>query len=632
MIEKAAYILKKYWGFDSFRGSQAEIIETAMQGQDILALLPTGGGKSVCYQVPALLNEGICIVVSPLVALIEDQVNGLKQKGIKAIGLTGGLGFQEVLTLLDNCLYGGYRFLYLSPERLQQELVREKISGMPVNLIAIDEAHCISQWGNDFRPAYLDCGILRELHPEVPVMALTATATKRVREDIIHHLGLKNEHLFKDSFLRKNISYQVFWEEDKRYRLQMLCSQTPGSGIVYVRSRRMTEELSKFLNSKGCTSHFFHGGLSATEKSDKLRNWLQSKVQFMVATNAFGMGVDKPDVSLVVHYQIPDNLENYFQEAGRAGRDGNAAIAILLTNKADELQVEKQFLSVLPSTAYLKKVYRQLNNYFQIPFGGGEQETYPFHFDDFCEAYGFQYMLTYNALRILDQNSVISLSQEFSRQTTVKVEANKTGLFQYMEKHPDLAEVVQMLLRTYGGVFDFDTRINPILLGKKTGRSEQNILASLEKLKDDGLITLSSQDRDLKITFLLPREDDRAINRFAKEVESYHKIKVKNVSHMINYLNNDTICRSKQLLHYFGERLKSDCGVCDVCLKKSDKTRYSSGITERILRQLQISESSSRNLIRLLPDEEHHILQTLRELLEDGKIGINHKNEYVLNK
>ncbi|MBT8206538.1 MAG: RecQ family ATP-dependent DNA helicase, partial [Eudoraea sp.] len=592
----------------------------------------TGGGKSVCYQVPALLHEGICIVVSPLVALIEDQVNGLKQKGIKAIGLTGGLGFQEVLTLLDNCLYGNYRFLYLSPERLQQELVRERIAGMPVNLIAIDEAHCISQWGNDFRPAYLECAILRELHPNIPVMALTATATERVREDIIQNLGLKNEHLFKDSFLRKNISYQVFWEEDKRYRLQMLCSEAPGSGIVYVRSRRMTEELSQFLNKKGFTSHFFHGGLSAGEKSDKLRQWLQNKVQFMIATNAFGMGVDKPDVSLVVHYQIPDNLENYFQEAGRAGRDGKPARAILLTNKADKVQVKKQFLNVLPGTAYIKTVYLKLNNYFQIPFGGGEHETYPFHFDDFCEAYGFQYMLTYNALRILDQNSVISLSQEFSRQTKIKVEANKTGLFQYMEKHPDLAEVIQMLLRTYGGVFDFETRINPILLGKKTGKSEQEVLAALEKLKDDGLITLISQDRDLKITFLLPREDDRAINRFAKEVESYHKIKVENVSHMLNYLNKDTVCRSKQLLQYFGEKLKKDCGVCDVCLKKADRTTTSPGLPERILGQLQRAESSSRRLIRLLPDEEHLILQTLRELLEDGKIGINHKNEYVLNK
>ena len=632
MIENAAHILKKYWGFDSFRGSQAEIIETVMQQQDVLALLPTGGGKSVCYQVPALLRDGICIVVSPLVALIDDQVNGLKQKGIKAIGLTGGLGFQEVLTLLDNCLYGNYRFLYLSPERLQQELVREKIAGMPVNLIAIDEAHCISQWGNDFRPAYLDCAVLRELHPNIPVMALTATATQRVREDIIENLRLVNEHLFKDSFLRKNISYQVFWEEDKRYRLQMLCSQAHGSGIVYVRSRKMTEELSDFLNSKGYTSHFFHGGLSAAEKSDKLKHWLQNKVQFMVATNAFGMGVDKPDVSLVVHYQIPDNLENYFQEAGRAGRDGNPARAILLTNKADTIQVKKQFLNVLPSTAYIKKVYRQLNNYFQIPFGGGEHETYPFHFDEFCEAYGFQYMLTYNALRILDQNSVISLSQEFSRQTTVKVAANKTGLFQYMEKHPDLAEVIQMLLRTYGGVFDFETRINPILLGKKTGNSEQEILAALEKLKGDGLISLSSQDRDLKITFLLPREDDRAINRFAKEVESYHRIKVENVSHMLNYIKNDTVCRSKQLLQYFGEKLKKDCGVCDVCQKKSNRTVGSAGLPERILRQLRISESSSRKLIHLLPDEEYLILQTLRELLEDGKIGINHKNEYVLNQ
>ena len=301
MRENASQILKEYWGFDSFRGSQAEIIDAVVRKQDVLALLPTGGGKSVCYQVPTLLQEGICIVVSPLIALIEDQVRALKNKGIKALGLTGGLSFEEVLTRLDNCLYGNYSFLYLSPERLQQELVREKIKGMPVKLIAIDEAHCISQWGHDFRPAYLDCAILRELHPEAPIMALTATATKRVIQDIHDNLKLSSPRVFKDSFLRKNISYRVFWEEDKRYRLETLCKATQTSGIVYVRSRRLTQELAIFLNKKGVISHYFHGGMTYSEKSDKLKDWLQNKVQFMVATNAFGMGVDKPDVGLVVH-------------------------------------------------------------------------------------------------------------------------------------------------------------------------------------------------------------------------------------------------------------------------------------------------------------------------------------------
>lgn len=631
MREDASQILKKYWGYDSFRGSQAEIIEAIQEKRDVLALLPTGGGKSVCYQVPALLEEGICIVVSPLVALIEDQVRALKSKDIKALGLTGGLSFEEVLTRLDNCLYGGYRFLYLSPERLQQELVREKIKGMPVNLIAIDEAHCISQWGHDFRPAYLDCAILRELHPQVPVIALTATATKRVASDIIDNLGLDNPGVFKDSFLRKNISYTVFWEEDKRYRLTRLCQQAERSGIVYVRSRRMTQELAGFLNEKGLKSHYFHGGMSQSEKSEKLNDWLQNKVRFMVATNAFGMGVDKADVDLVVHYQIPDNLENYFQESGRAGRDGEPARAVLLTNKADEQRVKEQFLSALPSIEYLKLVYRKLNNFFQIPYGGGEHESYPFHFNAFCEAYEFQYMLTYNALRILDQQSVISLSQEFSRHTTVKFEASKKELFNYMEGNRTQAEIIQTILRTYGGIFDFETRINPILIAKKTGKSENEILNSLKKMEADALLSLEIQNRDMNLTFLIPREDDLVINRFAKMVRAHHKLKEQNLKLMLAYLQNDKVCRSKQLLHYFGEELKEDCQTCDVCKRKYNRFQIPGDLSERILKQLRESGSTSRELIARLPDEEHMVLESLREMLEDGSISLNHKNEYILN-
>jgi ATP-dependent DNA helicase RecQ len=629
--EDASQILKQYWGHDSFRGSQAEIIDATLQKQDVLALLPTGGGKSVCYQVPTLLQDGICIVVSPLIALIEDQVNALKRKDIRAVGLTGGLSFDEVLTLLDNCLYGNYRFLYLSPERLQQELVREKIKGMPVTLIAIDEAHCISQWGHDFRPAYLDCAILRELHPEAPIMALTATATERVARDIMDNMGLKETRVFKDSFLRQNISYTVFWEEDKKYRLAVLCKANEKSGIIYVRSRRMTQELARFLTKKGIKSHYFHGGMTSSEKSDKLNDWLQNKVQFMVATNAFGMGVDKPDVGLVVHYQIPDNLENYFQESGRAGRDGKKADAILLTNKADEIRLKEQFLSVLPNTAYLKLVYRKLNNYFQIPYGGGEHESYPFHFDSFCEAYDFQYMLTYNALRILDQQSVISMSQEFSRHTTIKLEAAKKDLFNYMEANSAVAEIIQVVLRTYGGVFDFETRINPLLIGKKTGKSEQEILNGLKKMEADGLLSMHIQDRDMKITFLLPREDDLVINRFAKIVKAHHRLKAQNLQKMLEYLENDKTCRSKQLLRYFGQQLKEDCRSCDVCKRKYGTFRIPSDLSERIIRQLRDSGSTSRELVASLPDDEEMILVSLREMLEDGSISLNHKNEYILN-
>ncbi|NNE77232.1 MAG: ATP-dependent DNA helicase RecQ, partial [Pricia sp.] len=380
-------ILQKYWGFTSFKGSQEQIINAILSQRDVLALLPTGGGKSVCFQVPAMLQEGICIVVSPLIALIHDQVNNLKAKGIKAIALTGGISFNELIDLLDNCLYGNYKFLYLSPERLQQELVQTRISQMNVNLIAVDEAHCISQWGHDFRPAYLECANLRTLLPETPMIALTATATEEVASDIIDNLNFNDPFIAKDSFARENIAFKVKREEDKRYRLKRLCLDTKKSVIVYVRTRRLTHELSRFLNANGCRTTYFHGGISKKEKQEKLELWLTNQVRIIVSTNAFGMGVDKPDVQLVVHYQMPDCLENYFQEAGRAGRDGETASAVLITNESDEIQIKNQFLSSLPDSLSLKRTYLKLNNYFQIAYGEGVNECFEFNFNDFVETY-----------------------------------------------------------------------------------------------------------------------------------------------------------------------------------------------------------------------------------------------------
>ena len=359
-------ILQEYWGHAQFKGSQEKIINVILEGKDVLALLPTGGGKSICFQIPAMAKEGICIVISPLIALIQNQVGNLKERGIKAIALTGGIHFDEVNDLLDNCVFGNYKFLYLSPERLQQEIVRERIQKMNVNLIAIDEAHCISHWGHDFRPAYLDCSSLRGLLPETPVIALTATATKQVAADILDNLKFIEPVVFKDSFSRKNIAFKIYHEEDKRYRLKLLCSKIEKSAIVYVRTRRLAQEVAQYLNANKFSATYFHGGISKQEKEKRLNLWLNNKVKIIVATNAFGMGIDKPDVQLVVHYQIPDCLENYFQEAGRAGRDGLSAEAALITNTSDERLVRKQFLSILPDTAFLKLIYNKLNNYFRL--------------------------------------------------------------------------------------------------------------------------------------------------------------------------------------------------------------------------------------------------------------------------
>ena len=624
-------LLENFWGFKSFKGSQEGIIKAVLEERDVLALLPTGGGKSLCFQIPALAKDGICIVISPLVALIQNQVEVLKEKGIKAIALTGGISYEEVNNLLDNCLYGQYKFLYLSPERLQQELVRDRIQQMNVNLIAIDEAHCISQWGHDFRPAYLGCSKLRELIPAAPIIALTATATEVVAKDIVENLTLINPMIVKDSFSRTNIAFSVSWEEDKRYQLKQLCLQLDHSAIVYVRTRRATQDLANYLQRNKCSASYFHGGLSKKEKKERLDLWLNNKVRTMVATNAFGMGIDKPDVSLVVHYQIPDCIENYFQEAGRAGRNGEPARAVLLTNTMDIKQVKNQFLSVLPDIPFLKLVYNKLNNYFQIPYGEGYNESYPLNFNAFCETYSLHPILAYNALRVLDQNSVLALSEAFSKKTTLRFSTDKEVLFSYLEKNRNLAAIVQTLLRTYGGVFEFDTKINTLLVAKKAGVGEEDVLTVLRRLQSEDIIEYHEQDSDLEITFLVPREDDSTIHVFAPKVRALNNTKIKNIEAILGYINNKKVCRNKQLLHYFGEHVEKDCGKCDVCMAKAPvNENLTSFISEEIIRLLNSHSKTSRELIKSMPYDKNIILKTLRVMLETEKIRINTRNEYEL--
>jgi len=626
-------ILKKYWDYEDFKGSQKAIIDAVLYGKDVLALLPTGGGKSLCYQIPAMAGEGLCVVVSPLIALIQNQVQQLKDRGIKSVALTGGISKEELNNLLDNCIYGNYKFLYLSPERLQQEIVKDRIAQMQINLFAIDEAHCISQWGNDFRPAYLNCSLLRDIKPEVPVIALTATATAKVARDITENLRFKEYQIFKDSFSRKNIYFGVIWEEDKQRRLYELCNNTDQSGIVYVRSRRMAQVIAAFLNKKNISATFYHGGIPKEEKEKKLNLWLDNKVRIMVATNAFGMGIDKADVSLVIHYQIPESLENYYQEAGRAGRNGLPAKAVMITNKDDELQLKNQFLKVLPDVKFLKLLYNKLNNYFQIPYGTLSEEIFQFRFEEFCHLYKLNSPMAYNGLRILDQNSVISLSQSFSRKTTVQFLFSKNDLIDYLERHRSIAPFVQTILRTYGGIFDFETKINTFLISKKTSLSEEKILDDLAQLDKDKVISLKARNRDLELVFLVPREDDLTINNFSKKVEMQLQTKIDNVDSMLAYVKNDKLCRNHQLLSYFGEKTDQPCNNCDVCNnpKKLDRSSLLD-IKSDILELLESKQSSSRDIIRELPQNELLILKTLQMLLEDGKININSKNEYILQK
>ncbi|MEP3209756.1 MAG: RecQ family ATP-dependent DNA helicase [Maribacter sp.] len=631
MSKSPKEILRQFWGFSNFRGSQEKIISAILQQQDVLALLPTGGGKSVCFQVPALAKDGICVVVSPLIALIQNQVDNLKEKGIKALALTGGIPFDEVNNLLDNCMYGGYKFLYLSPERLQQDMVQERIQKMNVNLIAIDEAHCISHWGHDFRPAYLECSKLRGLLPETPMIALTATATKQVATDIIDNLKFIEPLVVKDSFSRKNIAFKLFREDDKRYRLKLLCSRLDKSAIVYVRTRRLSQEVAQYLNANGSTAVYYHGGISKQEKEKKLQHWLKNEIQVMVATNAFGMGIDKPDVQLVVHYQIPDSIENYFQEAGRAGRDGNAAQAVLITNPTDVALVRKQFLSVLPDANFLKLVYNKLNNFFQIAYGEGKDDKFKLNFNSFCATYGLNQLLTYNTMRILDQNSVIALNEAFSKKSTVQFLTSKDALFNYFEKNQGMVAIAQTILRTYGGIFDFETKINVKLIAQKANATEAEVIKVLEQLHKNEIIAYTAQHSDLDITFLVPREDDITINVFANKVKERHRIKADNLEQMLAYIHNDTQCRSRLLLKYFGEKVTEDCGICDICTGNGvTNEAILRAISEKIRLLLREGPLSSRKIIELMAYEEGTIIVAIQQLLEDGHIRINTKNQYEL--
>ncbi len=622
-------ILQHHWGFKSFKGSQEKIINALLRNHDVLALMPTGGGKSLCYQIPALAKDGLCIVISPLVSLIQDQVQRLKKMNLKAMALTGRIGADELIDLLDNCQFGGYKFLYLSPERLQQSLVQERLQQIQISMVAIDEAHCVSQWGHDFRPAYLKCNILKKLAPGAPMIALTATTTKEVSQDIMTALELEDPLVFKDSLLRKNIVFHVKNTEDKLYQLRQLIGIESGSSIVYAGTRRATVEIAAHLKSKGINADFFHGGLVSYEKEQKLRAWLNNDIDTMTATSAFGMGVDKADVRKVVHYHIPDSLESYFQEVGRAGRDGLLAKAVLLTNEQDRLQAKKQFAATQPDVEYIKLCYKKLNAYFQIPYSEGQGQTFSFFFNDFCHRYGLNPLLTYNAMKILDQHSVISLSNAFAQKTTVQFMAKKQELFTYIENHRALEALIKTVLRTYGGIFDYETPINTLLIAKKISRPEKEIHAQFERLQKDGILEYNSAKSDIELTFLLPREDDKTINTFGQKVTHFNNVKKGKFEDMLAYIDNTSVCRSIFLLKYFGEKMKSPCGQCDVCLnKRKQPLSELKKIKTDVFELLEQHAMTSKELTNSLHYEESLIIRVLQELLDEEKITVNEKNQY----
>ncbi len=624
-------VLERYWHHTTFRPLQEEIIASVLNHDDTFALLPTGGGKSVCFQIPALIQDGICIVVSPLIALMKDQVNTLKAKGIKAIALTSGMSFSDLDIQLDNCIYGNYKFLYLSPERLQQPLVQERLQQMQVNLIAVDEAHCISQWGNDFRPAYSNITTLRQIHPHVNCIALTATAKHNVIDDIIKNLDFVNPNIFKASFVRPSIAYSVIHSDDKLFQLEHLLKTYEGSSIIYVRNRRATTEIHNFLEAKGFSSTFYHGGITNKEKQDRLLQWTNNQKQIMVATTAFGMGIDKANVKTIIHFNLPESVESYYQEAGRAGRDGALAHAVILTQHIDEDHLRAQFLNNLPSVDYVKTVYNKLCNYFQIPYGEGEESMHQLDFKSFCQTYKLNTSITYNTLLILDRNAVVSLNQHFNFRTKIQFTTSNAVLFRYLETHLNLNTLVKVLLRTYGGIFDYETKVNLKLVIDKTNLSEKTVITQLKKLQKDEIISLQMAHTDSEITFLQPREDDVTINPIAKIIEQQHNLKHQQIEAVLRYIKNDSVCRSQQLSAYFGEHLNQVCGICSVCVAKQSKLKSSTKklVSQKIVSTLQNEALTSRQLLLLIKCSEKELLESLKDLIELKKIKITATNTYT---
>ncbi len=626
----ALEILQKYWKHETFRSPQDEIIESVLNGKDTFGLMPTGGGKSICFQIPALMKPGICLVISPLVALMKDQVQHLQKIDIKAIALTGGIKSDEMIALLDNCEFGNYKFLYLSPERLQSDWILERIKSLPINLIAIDEAHCVSQWGHDFRPAYLKIANLKTHFPKVPFLALTASATKTVLEDVILQLGLENPVLFQKSFARKNIAYMVFDVEDKLYRMEQILKKNPQPSIVYVRNRKSCSETASQLQSLGLKSTFYHGGLSTKEKEKNMNLWMNEEVQVIVATNAFGMGIDKSNVKTVIHIHLPESIESYYQEAGRAGRNEEKAFAVILTSPSDQLQAQSQFINVLPDKKILTQIYIKLCNYFQIAYGEGINEQFSFNLNHFCQKYEFPSLITFHAIQFLDRQGILTLSQEYTERITMQFLIDSKEVIRYMSLNSHDEPIILTILRTYPGIYETQTAINLSLIAKKASCEETEIVAILEKMQGLDIVDFHKKRNDATIIFNEVREDDRTINKVSKYLENQNKQKVAQFESVLNYTNEKKVCKSKLILHYFGEKANNDCGICSYCISKKEKPMEASLVTEKIIDLLKMQDMNSREIQKLTKNTEDAIIFALQNLLDNNLIKVKPNNKYSL--
>lgn len=623
-------ILEKYWNHNQFRPYQEEIIEAVLEGKDAFAILPTGGGKSICFQVPAMMKDGICLVISPLIALMKDQVDNLEKLNIKAIALTGGIKSDEIIALLDNLEFGNYKFLYLSPERLQSDWILDRIKSLPISLIAIDEAHCVSQWGQDFRPSYLKIKNLKIHFPHIPFLALTASATKQVQDDVIVQLDLEKPSVFKQSFERKNIAYMVFETEDKLFKIGQILKKHDASTIIYVRNRKSCMDISTQLQNLGFSSTYYHGGLPNKEKDKNRLLWMNEEAKVMVATNAFGMGIDKANVKTVIHVQLPENIENYYQETGRAGRNGEKSFAVLLTNTSDIMLSEHTFLSNIVDKVFLTKVFIKLCNYFQIAYGEGIDEQFSFNLNQFCAQYQFPILKTFNAIQFLDRQGVINLSQEFSEKVSIQFIISSKEVMRYISLNSQDEQVILSILRTYTGVYDNAVALNLSLIAKKNNTNEHKIMAVLQKLKDKNIIDYFAKNFDSTLIFNEVREDERTINRISKTLNRQNELKKEQLKSVLHYINNKKVCKNKLILSYFGEEKQEDCGVCSFCISKNKPKSDVVTLAKQIISLLSENDMNSREIESMTKKSTEEIVFALRQLLENNLIIIKANNQYQI--
>lgn len=585
-MNKYQEILKQYWGYDSFRDLQEEIITSIGEGKDTLGLMPTGGGKSITFQVPALAQEGICIVITPLIALMKDQVQNLRKREIKALAIYSGMTRQEILTALENCIFGNYKFLYISPERLDTEIFRTKLRSMKVSMITVDESHCISQWGYDFRPAYLKIAEIRELLPEVPVLALTATATPEVVTDIQARLKFREGNVFRMSFERKNLAYIVRKTDNKTKELLYILQRISGSAIIYVRNRHRTKEITELLMNEGITADFYHAGLDNAVKDLRQKRWQSGEVRVMVATNAFGMGIDKPDVRIVLHLDLPDSPEAYFQEAGRAGRDGEKAYAVILYSKSDKTTLHKRVVDTFPDKEYILNVYEHLQYYYQMAMGDGFQCIREFNLEEFCRKFKYFPVPVDSALKILTQAGYLEYTDEQDNSSRILFTIRRDELYKLREMGKEAEALIQSILRSYTGVFTDYAYISEESLAVRTGLTRQQIYNILVTLTKRRIVDYIPRKKTPYIIYTRERLELRFLHIPASVYEERKARYEARIKAMEEYVTTENICRSRMLLRYFGEKNEHNCGQCDVCLSKRATDNLSEESYEEVKRQI----------------------------------------------